>query len=225
MITQRLAIGFLFAVFAFAGTADETGSTAEKPMEGKSEATQAASDDTEMKESEQDNPKVLLDTSHGTIMLELFADKAPLTVKHFLKLVDDGHYDGIIFHRAHKGFVIQAGSWDQDLNSRDVPETVKNEAMNGLKNSKGTVAMARYDDPDSASADFFINTKNNHMLNYSESEGKAGYAVFGKVIRGMKIVHEIENLNTKTEVVNGVELVNFPVDTVVITKAQQFRDR
>ena len=224
MNTTRFALGLLFAALAFAASADETESEAGQAMEGKTEESQQSSEETNVKESEQDNPKVLLDTSHGTIMMELFADKAPLTVKHFLSLVDDGHYDGIIFHRAHKGFVIQAGSWDQELNSRDVPETVKNEATNRVKNSKGTVAMARYDDPDSASTDFFINTKDNHMLNYSESEGKAGYAVFGKVIRGMNVVEEIENLRTKTEVVNGVELKNFPIDTVVITKAQQFRD-
>lgn len=224
MDKTRFALGLLFAALAFAALADETKSEEGKAIEGDTEESQASTEEINVKDSEQDNPKVLLDTSHGTIMMELFADKAPLTVKHFLALVDDGHYDGIIFHRAHKGFVIQAGSWDQDLNSRDVPETVKNEAKNGVKNSKGTVAMARYEDPDSASADFFINTKNNHMLNYSESEGKAGYAVFGKVIRGMKVVHEIENLRTKTEVVKGVELQNFPIDTVVITKAQRFRD-
>ena len=224
MNTPKFALGLLFAVFAFAVASDETESKVEQAMESSAEDSPGSSEKSNMKDSETENPKVLLDTSHGTIMLELFADKAPLTVKHFLSLVDDGHYDGIIFHRAHRGFVIQAGSWDQELNSRDVPETVKNEAMNGVKNSKGTVAMARYDDPDSASADFFINTKDNHMLNYSESEGKAGYAVFGKVTRGMKVVHEIENLRTKTEVVNGVELENFPVDTVVITKAVQYRD-
>lgn len=224
MNTTRFALGLVLAIFTFGIASDETDSDVEQAMEGNAEESQESSENSNLKESKQENPKVLLDTSHGTIMLELFADKAPLTVKHFLSLVDDGHYDGIIFHRAHKGFVIQAGSWDQELNSRDVTETVKNEAMNGVKNSKGTIAMARYDDPDSASADFFINTKNNHMLNYSESEGKAGYTVFGKVTRGMKVVHEIENLRTKTQVVNGLELENFPVDTVVITQAAQFRD-
>ncbi len=224
MNMTRFALGLVFVIFALGVATDETDSDVEQAMEGMEEESQESSEQSNLKGSEQENPKVLLDTSHGTIMLELFADKAPLTVKHFLSLVDDGHYDGIIFHRAHKGFVIQAGSWDQELNSRDVTETVKNEAMNGVKNSKGTIAMARYDDPDSASADFFINTKNNHMLNYSESEGKAGYTVFGKVTRGMKVVHEIENLRTKTQVVNGLELENFPVDTVVITRAAQFRD-
>ncbi len=224
MNTTRFALGLVLAIFTFGIASDETDSDVEQAMEGNAEESQESSENNNLKESKQENPKVLLDTSHGTIMLELFADKAPLTVKHFLSLVDDGHYDGIIFHRAHKGFVIQAGSWDQDLNSRDVTETVKNEAMNGVKNSKGTIAMARYDDPDSASADFFINTKNNHMLNYSESEGKAGYTVFGKVTRGMKVVHEIENLRTKTQVINGLELENYPVDTVVITQAAQFRD-
>lgn len=224
MNTTRFALGLVFVIFAIGVAADETDSDVEQAMEGKAEESQESSEKSDLKETTQENPKVLLDTSHGTIMLELFADKAPLTVKHFLSLVDDGHYDGIIFHRAHKGFVIQAGTWDQELNSRDVTETVKNEAMNGVKNSKGTIAMARYDDPDSAAADFFINTKNNHMLNYSAAQGKAGYTVFGKVTRGMKVVHEIENLRTKTEVVNGVELENFPIDTVVITKAAQFRD-
>ena len=180
----------------------------------------------EVAEDSNDNPKVLFDTTHGTIMMELFENEAPITVKHFLSLVDEGHYDGIIFHRAVRNFVIQAGSWDQEMNSRDIPDTIKNEASNGLSNVKGTVAMARGELPDSAAADFYINTKDNsRALDYSKEEGKVGYAVFGKVTRGMDIVHAIEKAKTKTKHVNGLKLEHVPVENIVIISAQRFRDK
>ncbi|MCY4144023.1 MAG: peptidylprolyl isomerase [Gammaproteobacteria bacterium] len=179
----------------------------------------------EVTDEPKENPKVLFDTTHGTIMMELFEKDAPITVKHFLALVDDGHYDGIIFHRAHRNFVIQAGSFDQDMNSRDIPDTIKNEASNGLSNVKGSVAMARGDHPDSAAADFFINTKDNRFLDYSKSKSEDGYAVFGKVTRGMDVVHAIEKLKVKTEEVGGVKLENVPVEKVVIISAQRYRDK
>lgn len=182
-------------------------------------------EDSEVTDQPKENPKVLFDTSHGTIMMELFEDEAPITVKHFLALVDKGHYDGIIFHRAHRNFVIQAGSFDQDMKPRDIEDTIKNEASNGLSNVKGTVAMARGNHPDSAAADFYINTKDNTGLDYSESKGEAGYAVFGKVTRGMDVVQAIEKLRVKTEKVGGLTLKNVPVEKVVIISAQRYRDK
>lgn len=180
----------------------------------------------EVAEDSNDNPKVLFDTTHGTIMMELFENEAPITVKHFLSLVDEGHYDGIIFHRAVRNFVIQAGSWDQEMNSRDIPDTIKNEASNGLSNVKGTVAMARGEHPDSAAADFYINTKDNSSaLDYSEEKGKVGYAVFGKVTRGMDIVHAIEKTKTETKNVNGLKLEDVPVESIVIISAKRYRDK
>ncbi len=194
-------------------------------MSGIPQNDAATEEEEEVTNEPQENPKVLFDTTHGTIMMELFEKEAPITVKHFLALVDDGHYDGIIFHRAHRDFVIQAGSFDQEMESRDIPDTIKNEASNGLSNEKGTVAMARGDHPDSAAADFFINTKDNLFLDYSESKGVVGYAVFGKVTRGMDVVHAIEKLKVKTEEVGGIKLENVPVEKVVIISAQRYRDK
>ncbi len=184
-------------------------------------AQEVSDEKKEPAEEKEMNPKVLFETSHGDIMIELDAEKAPLTVKHFLDLVDEGHYDGIIFHRAVKGFVIQAGSFDQDSKPRNVGTTVKNEASNGLKNDKGTVSMARTSDPDSAAADFFINTVDNDFLN--PTRNSAGYAVFGKVIRGMEVVHAIEDMEVHTKEIQGQKFPDFPKETVVITSASRAR--
>lgn len=176
-------------------------------------------------DEETENPKVLFDTSHGTFMVELYPKEAPLTVQHFLKLVDEDYYDGLIFHRVAKGFVIQAGSFNQELEHQEVEDTVKNEADNGLSNEKGTLAMARGDDPDSASSDFYINLKDNPVL---DKEGRAsnphGYAVFGKVIRGMEVIEKIAEVEVEDKKVPVYEdpLPNFPVDNVVIKQASPF---
>ncbi|MYI76995.1 MAG: peptidyl-prolyl cis-trans isomerase, partial [Gammaproteobacteria bacterium] len=124
-------------------------------------AAQDTEDDNETSDEETENPKVLFDTSLGTFMVELYPDEAPLTVQHFLKLIDEDYYDGLIFHRVIKDFVIQTGSFNQELEHQNVEDTVKNEADSGLSNEKGTIAMARGDDPDSASSDFYVNLKDN----------------------------------------------------------------
>ena len=170
-----------------------------------------------------ENPKVLFDTSQGTFMVELYPDKAPLTVQHFLKLIEDDFYDGLIFHRVVKNFVIQTGSFNQELEHQNVEETVKNEADNGLSNEKGTLAMARGEDPDSASSDFYINLIDNRVL---DREGRAnnphGYTVFGKVIRGMEVVENIAKVETETKELLNHDWKNFPVENVVIKQASTY---
>lgn len=174
-------------------------------------------------DEETENPKVLFDTSQGTFMVELYPDKAPLTVQHFLKLIEDDYYDGLIFHRVVKNFVIQTGSFNQELEYQDVDETVKNEADNGLSNEKGTLAMARGEDPDSASSDFYINLTDNWEL---DREGRAsnphGYAVFGKVIRGMEVIENIAKVKTETKELYNMKRENFPIENVVIKQASTY---
>ena len=176
-------------------------------------------------EEEEENPKVLFDTSLGTFMVELYADKAPLTVQHFLKLIDEDYYDGLIFHRVVKDFVIQTGSFNQEIEHQEVEDTVKNEAGNGLSNEKGTLSMARGEDPDSASSDFFINLRDNVGL---DKEGRPdnphGYAVFGKVIRGMDVIEKIAEVEVETRELPVYEdpMEHFPVDNVVIKQASTY---
>src|SRR5690606_18109340 len=129
-----------------------------------------------------DNPRVLLSTSHGDIEIELDAEAAPITVENFLRYADAGHYDGLIFHRVIPGFMIQGGGFDADMRQRAVGKPIKNEADNGLKNDRYTVAMARTQVRDSATSQLFINLANNDFLNHGSRD--FGYAVFGKVVSG-----------------------------------------
>lgn len=133
---------------------------------------------------------VKLQTSKGNITLELNDEKAPKSVQNFLEYVDAGHYNGTIFHRVIEGFMIQGGGMDKDLKPKSTNNPIENEASNGLKNDRGSIAMARTNDPDSATSQFFINHKNNSFLNYS-GPANPGYAVFGKVIDGMDVVDAI----------------------------------
>ncbi|MFC1685154.1 peptidylprolyl isomerase, partial [Pseudomonadota bacterium] len=139
--------------------------------------------------------RVLIKTNMGNIELELDGDKAPLSVKNFLKYVDDGFYNGTIFHRVMKDFMIQGGGFSQDMKRKQTSAPVQNEAKNGLKNKRGTVAMARTRAPHSATAQFFINHVDNRFLDYPGQDGW-GYAVFGKVTKGMDIVDKIANVPT-----------------------------
>ncbi|STZ55842.1 Peptidyl-prolyl cis-trans isomerase cyp18 [Moraxella lacunata] len=144
-----------------------------------------------------DMPVVQFDTTHGAIVIELNAEKAPVTVANFLDYVESGHYDGTIFHRVIDGFMIQGGGMDSDMNEKRTGTPIKNEADNGLKNDIGTIAMARISDPHSATAQFFINVKNNDFLNYSSPTPQGwGYAVFGKVTDGMGVVNQIKGVPT-----------------------------
>lgn len=138
------------------------------------------------------DPQVDIKTSQGTIRLELYPAKAPLSVENFLQYVKDGHYNGTVFHRVIKDFMIQGGGFDKDMRQKPTRGQIKNESTNGLKNDIGTVAMARTSVRDSATSQFFISTKNNDFLNYSgESAQGHGYAVFGKVVAGMDVVMKI----------------------------------
>jgi len=159
------------------------------------------------------NPKVLLKTSKGDITLELYPDKAPGTVKNFLAYVDAKFYDGLIFHRVIKGFMIQGGGLGADFVEKQARPPIKNEAANGLKNMKGTIAMARTDEIDSATCQFFINHDNNDFLDHVPGDPKKfGYAVFGRVIAGMEAVEAIAN--TPTGVAHEMEAV--PRQTITI---------
>ncbi|MBS0423474.1 MAG: peptidyl-prolyl cis-trans isomerase [Proteobacteria bacterium] len=142
-------------------------------------------------------PRVEMKTNLGSIVLELYPDKAPETVKNFLQYVDEGFYKNTVFHRVIAGFMIQGGGFDVALKQKPTRSPIQNEAANGLKNETGTIAMARTSDPHSASAQFFINVANNAFLNYkAPSPNGYGYAVFGKVVSGMDVVNKIAALQT-----------------------------
>lgn len=147
------------------------------------------------------NPRVLMKTSKGDIVIELFADKAPITVKNFLNYVGDKFYDGTIFHRVIKGFMVQGGGLTPDLQTKEEKRPpIKNEANNGLKNLRGTIAMARTAEIDSATCQFFINLVDNPFLDHVPNDPKKfGYAVFGKVVQGMEVVDAIAEVATTTK--------------------------
>lgn len=159
---------------------------------------------------------IRLNTSHGEICIELDFDKAPKTAANFQQYVEDGFYDGKIFHRVIDGFMVQGGGFDVDMQESETRAPIENEANNGLSNSVGTIAMARTSDPHSASAQFFINVADNDFLNHSaETMQGWGYAVFGKVVEGMDVVNQIKGVGTTSR--NGHQDV--PVDSIVIDKA------
>lgn len=141
------------------------------------------------------DPLVEIKTNMGTITIELYPAKAPKTVDNFLQYVRDGHYRGTIFHRVIPDFMAQGGGFNVDFVQKPTRAPIQNEGANGLKNDAGTVAMARTRDPNSASAQFFVNLKNNDFLNYPGRDG-AGYAVFGKVVKGMEVVNRIAAVET-----------------------------
>ncbi len=159
---------------------------------------------------------VTLKTSLGEIQIELNAEKAPKTVENFLQYVEDGHYDGVIFHRVISNFMIQGGGFDAEMNQKKTRSPIPNEANNGLTNDKYTLAMARTGEPHSASAQFFINTKDNGFLNFtSETQAGWGYAVFGKVVSGMDVVDQIELVRTGQVGPYG----DVPMEPVIIESA------
>lgn len=158
--------------------------------------------------------RVLMETSVGDITLELDADKAPKSTANFVQYVQDKHYDGLVFHRVIKGFMIQGGGYDASYAQRKTRAPIENEAKNGLKNERGTIAMARTSDPHSASSQFFINHGNNAFLDYPGQDGW-GYAVFGKVVDGMDVVDKIAEAPTGAIRPFGRDV---PVEQVVIEK-------
>jgi peptidyl-prolyl cis-trans isomerase B (cyclophilin B) len=188
-------LGLLLAVTI--GFAPAVGCSTEKPTKGDGKVN------------------VKVETSMGDIVLELDKDKAPETVANFVEYANAGFYDGTIFHRVIAGFMIQGGGFDADMSQKKTRTPIRNEADNGLKNDTGTIAMARTPDPDSATAQFFINVKDNGFLNHTAPTMQGwGYAVFGKVTDGMDVVHAIEKVGTTSRM--GMQDV--PVETVVINK-------
>ena len=156
------------------------------------------------------NPMVIVFTSMGDIKIELYKDKAPITVENFLSYVSDKFYDGTIFHRVIPGFMIQGGGFTSDMNQKPAKPPIKNEADNGLRNERGTIAMARTNVVDSATSQFFINQVDNDFLN--NGGGDFGYAVFGKVVEGMDVVDKISAVKTGSKGMNR----DVPLETVVV---------
>ncbi len=204
-----LFCGLLCSVFASSSFAAEPASKHKKKRSHKTPTTQTVP----MSET---NPKILLETSLGNITLELDAVKAPKSVANFVAYVKAGHYDGTVFHRVIKGFMVQGGGYGEDnYSEKKTTAPVENESTNGVKNLRGSVAMARTNDPHSATAQFFINHADNDFLN-AGARGQWGYAVFGKVIEGMDVVDAIANTPTGRTPPFGQDM---PMTKVVIKKA------
>ena len=165
-----------------------------------------------------ENPRVLMKTTDGDITIELYADKSPITVENFLRYADDGHYDGTVFHRVISNFMIQGGGFDAELKEKETRGPIVNESKNKLHNTRGTLAMARTSDPDSAAAQFFINQRSNLRLDWSG--GKDGYTVFGEVIDGMQVVDIISLTDTgsaQAQTTRGPTVFqDVPVEPIVI---------
>lgn len=160
---------------------------------------------------------VKLHTNLGTISLELDAEKAPVTVKNFLHYVEDGHYDNTIFHRVIDGFMIQGGGFAPGMKQKETRAAIENEAHNGLKNVRGSIAMARTNDPHSATAQFFINVVDNDFLDFRAPSGSGwGYCVFGKVVEGMDVVDRIKAVKTGNKGFHQ----DVPLEDVIIEKAE-----
>jgi peptidyl-prolyl cis-trans isomerase B (cyclophilin B) len=163
--------------------------------------------------SEERNPRVLMETSMGSVTIELFKEKAPITVRNFLSYVKEGFYDGLIFHRVIAHFMIQGGGFDQGMVQKKTKFAIKNEAANGLSNKRGTLAMARTNVIDSATSQFFINVVDNVFLDHSgKSPDQFGYAVFGQVTEGMDVVDAIKGVKTGNKGGHS----DVPVEPVVI---------
>lgn len=168
------------------------------------------------------NPKVLIETSMGNIEVELYPDKAPTSVKNFLSYVRSGFYKNTVFHRVIKGFMLQAGGFDKDLNKKPTQDSIKNEANNGLSNKRGTISYARTNVIHSATSQFFINTVDNNGLDYkNETRDGYGYAVFGTVTKGMKVVDQIEKVKTGP---GPNRMQNVPVEPVVILSVKEIKE-
>jgi len=160
---------------------------------------------------------IKLTTNQGVIVLDLNAEKAPKTVANFLAYVEAGHYDNTVFHRVIKNFMVQCGGFEPGMNQKPCQAPIENEAANGLKNKRGTIAMARTSDPHSATAQFFINTVDNDFLDFKSPSGQGwGYCVFGEVVEGMDVVDKIRAVKTGNKGFHQ----DVPVDDVIIEKAE-----
>lgn len=164
------------------------------------------------------NPVVLVETSLGNFKIELFEDKAPVTVKNFLQYVNDKHYDGTVFHRVIPDFMIQGGGFEPGMKEKKTREPIKNESSNGLSNLRGTVAMARTSQPNSATAQFYVNVKDN--TNLDKAKARDGYCVFGRVIEGMDVVDKIKDVETG----NAKGFDDVPTKDVVIKSVKVVKE-
>ncbi|WP_136526488.1 peptidylprolyl isomerase [Geomonas ferrireducens] len=163
--------------------------------------------------TEEKNPVVIMETSMGTVKIELFKDKAPISVRNFLSYVKDAYYDGTVFHRVIKNFMVQGGGLDENMQPKKTKFAIKNEATNGLKNVRGTLAMARTAVVDSATSQFFVNVVDNAFLDHTgKTPDRFGYAVFGQVIEGMEVMDAIRDVKTTTKAGHQ----DVPVEPVVI---------
>jgi peptidyl-prolyl cis-trans isomerase B (cyclophilin B) len=163
------------------------------------------------------NPSVVITTSSGAIKAELFEDKAPITVKNFLAYVDEKFYDNTVFHRVIATFMIQGGGFEPGMKQKKTKAAIKNESSNGVSNARGTLAMARTNDPDSATAQFFINTVDNKFLDKAQSRDGAGYCVFGKVTEGLDVLDKIKAVKTGNKAGHS----DVPVQDVVIQSVRR----
>ncbi len=168
-------------------------------------------------QSSAENPQVVFETNKGNFVVELYPEKAPITVKNFLNYMEAGFYDQTIFHRVIKQFMIQGGGFTENMVKKETNAAIKNEANNGLRNEVGTIAMARTGDPNSATAQFFINVNHNNFLDYrSPDPANIGYCVFGHVIQGMDTVFNISDVSTHQ--ING--RADIPIESVIIHKVK-----
>jgi len=207
---SRVYLIFILGMMSFASLCFSNTKDSEQMSSQPSSDTQSS--------KELQKPVVLLKTSMGDIKIELYPDKAPVTVKNFLQYVNDGFYDHTIFHRVIDGFMIQGGGFTKDFQQKATRTAIKNEADNGLNNKTGTIAMARTSDPDSATAQFFINVADNSFLDFrGKNPREYGYAVFGRVVEGMDIVNKIKKAKTGTK----GPFENVPQETVEIIEAKQ----
>jgi peptidyl-prolyl cis-trans isomerase A (cyclophilin A) len=201
---------FLVPVLIFVMGCERKESEKSELKRGKQVEEAQVESSTKTVSTEGGNPMVLMSTSMGDIKIELYPDKAPVTVQNFLGYVEDGFYNGTIFHRVIPGFMIQGGGFTPDMKQKPTKDPIKNEADNGLKNDKGTIAMARTNVVDSATSQFFINVANNDFLNHGSRD--FGYAVFGKVVEGMDVVDKIAAARTASV---GM-FQNVPEEAIVI---------
>jgi len=205
MVMRCFLICVILSICCFGGC--EPAETPKKPQTPKDQADM----------TKKTEPRVVLKTTKGDIVIELDSEKAPVTVENFLRYVDEGFYNGTIFHRVISTFMIQGGGFTTDKNQKAPHGPITNEASNGLKNNRGTIAMARTSNPDSATCQFFINVVDNGALNYA-GPANPGYAVFGRVVEGMDAVDAIRNVKTANQ---GGAFANAPVEQVIIETASR----
>lgn len=208
------ALAFILMTWSFSARAEEPAATATVKKTDDQKAEIKKDKKTEKSASKKQSttaPTVVMTTSLGRIVLQLNSEKAPISTENFLKYVDQKHYDGTIFHRVIKDFMIQGGGFTADMKEKSTMAPITNEAKNGLSNLRGTISMARTNDINSATAQFFINTVDNQRLDY-RSDSNYGYAVFGQVTEGMDVVDKIRAVQTSSK----GEYDDVPVDAVVI---------